>query len=251
MNKNTVSIRFYEELNDFLPHNKKKETIRFDFNGNPAVKDVIESLGIPHTEVDLILVNENSVGFDYQLQQGDHISVYPVFESMDISSINRLRSKPLRIIKFILDVHLGKLARQLRMLGFDALYRNDYLDPEIVEISVRENRVILTRDIGIFKTKAVTHGYWLRSTNPEEQIEEVIKRFDLAKQIKPFHRCMVCNGAIKPVAKDFVLSLLEPDTAQAYEEFYQCVNCDKIYWKGSHFQKMKKLVRQLSDLTVN
>ena len=174
-----AQFRFYEELNDFLFPSKKKTLFSYQFNGTPSIKDVIEGMGVPHTEVDLILVNGISVGFDYHLLHGDHVSVYPVFESLDISPIVLLREKPLRKSTFILDVHLGKLARSLRMLGFDSLYRNDYEDSEIISISVKEKRIILTRDQDILKRRAVTRGYLIRSTSLEEQIHEVLSRFDL------------------------------------------------------------------------
>lgn len=198
----TAQFRFYEELNDFLPKEKRKRIFSFEFNGNPGIKDPIEALGVPHTEVDLILVNGASVGFHYQLQNDDFVSVYPVFESLDISPIAVLREKPLRRTAFVLDVHLGKLARLLRLLGFDVKYENNYDDPEIVQISVAENRIILTRDRRLLFAKAVTHGYWVRSTNAMQQVDEVLNRFDLRDCIAPFHRCIVCNGEIHPVNKN-------------------------------------------------
>lgn len=182
--KKAAQFRFYEELNDFLSFDKKKTPFSYQFDGAPSIRDVIEAIGVPHTEVDLILVNGTSVGFDYLLVHEDRVSVYPVFESLDISPIVRLRKKPLRKSAFILDVHLGRIARSLRMLGFDALYKNDYEYSEIISISVKEKRIILTRDHGILKGKGVTHGYWIRSTRPEEQIQEVLSRFDLFSQIK-------------------------------------------------------------------
>jgi uncharacterized protein len=148
-------------------------------------------------------------------------------------------------IKFILDVHLGKLARWLRMLGFDTLYRNDYDDPEIVAIAGQEGRTILTRDLGIMKRRAVTHGYHVQSTKPQEQLHEVLTRYQLHDQIKPFHRCIVCNGLLLTVAKETVLDHLEPKTILYYDEFFQCANCHKIYWRGSHFARMASFIDQL------
>jgi len=241
-------FRFYEELNDFLPSSKRKKPFSYQFNGNPSIKDAIEAEGVPHTEVDLILINGISVGFDYHLQHGDRVSIYPVFESLDISPIAHLREKPLRKTVFILDVHLGKLARLLRMLGFDTLYRNDYKYSEIVNISIKEKRIILTRDRSILKTKAVTHGYWIRSKKPENQIREVLHRFDILSQVKPFHRCMVCNGIIDKIEKKTIQSQLPAKTACYYDEFYKCLSCGRIYWKGSHYFKMKNLVHKLIQL---
>ena len=164
----TTEFRFYEELNDFLPAAKKKSLFTYNFECSPSVKDAVEAIGVPHTEIDLILVNGISVTFSYRLQDGDVISVYPVFESMDISNVTHLREKPLRESRFILDVHLGTLVRYLRMIGFDILYENNYEDSEIVKIAKDEKRIILTRDVELLKIKTVTHGYWIRSKKPAE-----------------------------------------------------------------------------------
>lgn len=242
-----AQFRFYEELNDFLPSQKKKQSFQYRFKGKPSVKDAIEAIGIPHTEVDLIIANGESVGFDYHLRNEDHISVYPVFEGIDISPIVKLREKPLRRSAFICDVHLGKCARYLRMLGFDTLYENDYDDPKIVAISVARNRILLTRDRKLLHAKVITHGYWIRSQKPKEQVKEVVKRFDLYNQMKPFIRCINCNGLIKKIKKDDVIEQLEPKTKKYYNEFYQCETCGKVYWKGSHYIKMKQTIERFNN----
>ena len=235
-------FRFYEELNDFLPKDKKKRDFSYSFGGTPSIKDVIESMGIPHTEIDLILVNGNSVNFSYRLQSNDRISVYPVFESLDISPVMHLHPKPLRISRFILDVQLGKLARALRMLGFDTLYRNDYQDFEIIDTAINTKRIILTRDRGILKHKSITHGYWVRNTSVNKQVEEIVRRFDLKNQIQPLTRCLLCNEPIKSIKKGTIINRLPPGTAKQFDTFYHCTHCDKIYWPGSHYQRMRKKI---------
>ena len=235
-------FRFYEELNDFLPSWRKKVPFTVEFKGNPAVKDSIEALGVPHTEVDLILSNGVSVPFSYHMQDGDMVSVYPVFESIDITSATRLRAEPLREMKFIADVHLGKLARYLRLLGFDCNYNKDYTCSEITAIAQKENYVILTRNISLLKIKSVSRGYWIQSQYPVEQASEVIKRFDLAAKVRPFSRCMVCNGIVNIIDKESVKSELEPETSRYYHEFYRCISCKRIYWKGSHTIKLLSLI---------
>lgn len=241
----TVSFRFYDELNDFLPKEKRKKTFSYNFRYNQSVKDAIEALGIPHAEVDLILVNGNSVDFSYVLKNGDYVSVYPVFESLDISLVSRLRNAPLRQVKFILDVHLGKLCKYLRILGFDTYYRNDLEDSEIVSISVNENRIILTRDIGILKNGKVTHGYWVRSQNSRQQLWEVIHRFDLENILQPFYRCISCNGLIHPVEKEKIEYLLRENTKRFFTDFYQCNDCGKVYWEGTHYENMQEFVNNI------
>ncbi|MFC1538313.1 Mut7-C RNAse domain-containing protein [Candidatus Latescibacterota bacterium] len=246
-----ATFRFYEELNDFLPSEKKKQPFPYNFEGKPSVKDTVEAIGVPHSEIDLILANGLSVTFSYYLRDGDMISVYPIFESMDISDVTHLRETPLRNPKFILDVHLGKLAKYLRMLGFDTLYENDYEDAEIVSISLKQHCAIITRDKSLLKRKSVTHGYWIRSQSPKQQLVEVIQRFDLRSQIKPFSRCTVCNGIVKSIPKDEVIDKLKPKTKLYFEVFFQCESCGRIYWKGSHFDKMNifinRLIKQISE----
>ncbi len=246
--KKKAIFRFYQELNDFLPPEKRKKASYYSFLGNPSVKDAIEAMGIPHTEVDLIVVNTEPVGFDYNIKNKDHISVYPVFENLDISSINKLRPQPLRKPRFVVDVHLGKLAKKLRMLGLDTYYKNDLQNPQIVKISADQKRVILTKDQKLLHNNAVTRGYWVRSTNPGKQIKEVVDRFDLYYSIEPFKRCMECNGLIKKVDKPEIERKLDPKTKQYYHEFYRCSRCSKIYWKGSHFESMKGQIDRILTL---
>lgn len=236
----TAEFRFYEELNDFLPPAQRKRPLTYRFRGSPGIKDPIEVFGVPHTEVDLILVNGESVGFDYRLQEGDRVAVYPAFESFDISPLVRLREHPLRKTAFVLDVNLGKLARRLRMLGFDALYSNRYQDAEIADIAAAEHRIVLTRDRRLLFARRITHGYWVRSVLVEEQVEEVLRRFDLHSQIRPLRRCLTCNGELQKVPKAEILKRLEPKTKLYYEEFYRCENCGRIYWKGSHVEDMQQ-----------
>lgn len=246
MSHNYATFRFYEELNDFLPAHKRKTAISYSFAGNPSVKDAIEALGVPHVEVDMILVDSHPVDFAYKLRNENYVSVYPVFETLNISGVSSLREKPLRNSKFILDVHLGKLAKYLRILGFDTLYRNDYVDSEIVQQSTAEHRIILTRDIGLLKIKTVTHGYWIRNQKPLAQVAEVMHHFDLFSAIDPFNRCVKCNGKLEVVAKNEIIDELEPLTIKCFHEFYRCSQCKHIFWEGSHFDRMKEFVNAIT-----
>lgn len=238
----TAIFRFYAELNDLLPVKKRFSDQEIEFSGRQTVKHLIESQGIPHTEVDLILANSQSVGFDYIPLEGELISVYPVFESFDVSEVNRLRPKPLREPKFILDGHLGRLASYLRMLGFDSSYRNDFNDEELAEISVVEKRILLTRDRGLLKRDKVTHGFLIKTRDPKEQLLSVVRRFDLTSLIHPFSRCIACNGVLELVEKDKVAEQLEPKTKKYFDKFKCCSICHKIYWAGSHHERMVKLI---------
>lgn len=235
-------FRFYAELNDFLPPERRHVPFTHCFLARASVKDMIEALGVPHTEVDLILVNGDSVDFTYIVQDGDRISVYPVFESFDITPLVRVRPRPLREPRFVLDTHLGRLAAYLRMLGFDTLYRNDYEDDELARISSEEKRTLLTRDRGLLKRSIVTRGYWVRSTNPRLQLAEVLRRFDLFQLVAPFRRCIRCNGLLRPVPKEDILDRLKPGTRQCFDEFRMCQECGQIYWKGSHYERMQQFI---------
>jgi uncharacterized protein len=240
-----VKIRFYEELNDFLPREKRKQQFEHYFVDRTSVKDLIESLGVPHTEVDLILVNGKSMDFSYLINDKDEISVYPVFESFDITDVQHLRAKPLREPKFVIDVHLGKLARYMRMIGFDAVYQNDYKDEEIVKLSLKEKRIILTKDSEILKRNEVTHGYWVRNEDAEDQLLEIVERFDLRNQIKEFTRCLECNSPLNRVEKEKVVERLPPKIKEWHNDFFECPECRKIYWKGSHFERMENLISRI------
>lgn len=235
-------FRFYAELNDFLPASRRQRAFEHSFNGAPAVKDTIEALGVPHTEVDLILVDGAPVGFDHLLQDGDRVSVYPPFVTLDLGDIQRLQPENLRSARFVLDIHLGKLAGYLRMLGVDALYRNDYADETLAEISMRETRVLLTRDRGLLKRSAVTYGYCVRSTRPREQLVEVVRRYDLQREAQPFSRCIRCNGLLLSVAKEAIVDDLPPTARRVYHVFRRCRDCGQIYWRGSHFGRMQRFV---------
>jgi hypothetical protein len=239
-----ATFRFYAELNDFLPVPRRQIAFDYLFSQTPSAKDAIEACGVPHTEVDLILANGCSVDFNCQVQNGDYLSIYPVFESLDLTPLLKIRPQPLREIRFVLDIHLGKLATYLRLLGFDTLYSNQYSDPELAEISSRGGRILLTRDRGLLKRSCVTHGYCLRNHQPELQVREILQRFDLYRLATPFQRCLGCNGLVGPVEKREVESLLPPRTRLLFEKYYQCSHCGKAYWEGSHYKQMATQVSQ-------
>ncbi|HXW14482.1 MAG TPA: Mut7-C RNAse domain-containing protein [Terriglobia bacterium] len=237
-----AQFRFYAELNDFLPaENRGKELTRC-FNVSGSVKDFVESFGVPHTEVDLVLANGNPVDFSYPVRDGDRVSVYPVFESLDITSISRVRTAPLRALRFLLDVHVGRLAAYLRMAGFDALYGNQASDTELAGIVAREGRVLLTRDRYLLMRTAVDRGYWIRSAEPKQQLLEVVKRFDLAGSMRPFTRCLACNAILEGASRESVLERLPPKVMDK-DVFHICPSCHRVYWEGSHHERMSHLLR--------
>lgn len=239
-------FRFYAGLNDFLPPLRRQTTFAHIVKEQASIKDVIEAIGVPHPEVDLILVNGEPVGFDYLIQDCDRISVYPRFQRIDIAEVSPVRPAPLLQIQFVLDVHLGKLATYLRLLGFDTLYRNDYKDDELARISSQEQRILLTQDRGLLKRSIVTHGYIVRSHNPEEQAREVLERFSLKDAVAPLERCPRCNGHVTLVDKAEVADRLPPLTYLHYSQFAVCQDCDRVYWKGAHYERIQQLIDRVT-----
>lgn len=235
-----AEFRFYAELNDFLATPQRYHSLLYRFSGHPGIKDPIEVFGVPHTEVDLIIVNGQSVEFNYQLQPSDRVAVYPVFKSLNITSEIKLRTDQFSEPRFVIDVNLGKLAKRLRMLGFDSLYRNDYQDKDIVNISCNDQRIVLTRDRRLLFAKRLNHGYWVRAVNVDQQVTEVLSRFNLYCLIHPFAHCILCNGKLEPVEKRVVLDQLEVKTKLYYNLFYRCTECQQIYWEGSHIENMQR-----------
>jgi uncharacterized protein with PIN domain len=240
-------FRFYAELNDLLPPSRRGVTFPVEFRGGPSVKDVIESLGVPHTEIDLVLADGESVDFSWILKDGARVSVYPVFESIDVASLARVRPAPLREVRFVVDGHLGRLARYLRLLGFDVRWRSDARDDEIARLAATERRIVLTRDSGLLKRRIVSHGYRVREQEPGRQLAEVVRRLDLFRSIAPFRRCLRCNELLETVRKADVADALPPRVRERHEAFRRCPSCRRVYWPGTHYRRMERIV---SDLLV-
>lgn len=243
-----ATFRFYEELNDFLAPERRKREFRVQCARAATTKHMIEALGVPHTEVELILVNGASVGFGHVLRDGDRVAVYPRFEAMDVTPLLRARSDPLRVTRFIADAHLGGLAHLLRMAGFDTLYDNAYDDAELVDIAAREGRIILSRDIDLLKRREVTHGCYVRAIKAEAQFREMVERLDLRRAMRPFTLCLSCNAPLRSVAKDEVLDRLPPRVRATQDRFSTCDVCGRVFWEGSHWRNMTRL---LAAVTVD
>ncbi len=237
-----ATLRFYAELRDFLPREFRAGTVVRSFDVPGSVKDMIEACGVPHTEVELVIVDGRSVDFSHLVDDGERISVYPVFESFDVTPIVRVRPEPLRDVRFVADGHLGRLVRYLRLLGFDTRSDPGWDDPELVRISTGEHRILLTRDVGLLKHGAVTHGSFVRATDPKDQMIEIVRRFHLAGRVDPFTRCVACNGTLEPVAKEEIADRLPPGTRRHVDEFVICTSCDKVYWRGAHHGELTRIV---------
>jgi len=240
-----VTFRFYEELNDFLPPARRKVEFSVPLPRGATVKHMVETLGVPHTEVELILVNGESVGFGRVLRDGDRVAVYPRFEALDVTPLLRLRPAPLRATRFLADAHLGGLARLLRLVGFDTAFCSRLADADIERLAAAEGRIVLSRDRALLQRRGITHGVFVRGERPREQLRQVVERLDLARSLQPFSRCLKCNSPLGPVAPDAVAARLPPAVRAAHERFVACPGCGRVYWEGSHWQRMQATVRAL------
>ncbi len=237
-----ATFRFYEELNDFLPAQRRRQEFDAPCARGATTKHMIEALGVPHTEVELILVNGESVGFDRLLVDGDRVAVYPKFEAFDVSTLLRVRDSPLRVLRFVADAHMGGLAKLLRMAGFDTLYDNAFEDNEIVAIARRESRIVLSRDRDLLKCREVTHGCYVRELKPRQQLREIFQRLDLASMARPFTLCLRCNAPLRVIDKQLVLERLPPSVREHQQRFSTCDVCQRLFWAGSHWRHMRDLL---------
>ncbi|MFO7962930.1 MAG: Mut7-C RNAse domain-containing protein [Desulfobacterales bacterium] len=242
-----IELRFYEELNDFLPSRESKRTFSRRIDEPADVRNILDMLGVPVSAVDLVLVNGLSVPFAHTLENGDRVAVYPRFESFDISTVTRVRDAPLRRPRFILDVHLGKLAKYLRLLGFDSLYHNNLSDDHIIRIAETGDRTILTRDRNLATSAKVFRAYRMQTTSPQKQVVEVIDRFQLSSAVRPFSRCLSCNAAVQKIGIKQVRDRLDPRIASRFSDYTMCTGCGKIYWKGTHYESMVRFVQQVTQ----
>lgn len=248
MKSKQVTVRLYGALNDFLPPERRGAEFIHTFTGTPSVKDLLESLGPPHPELDVILVDGQAVDFTHRVEDGTRVAAYPAFHALDVTPVTRVGPPLPPQPRFALDVGLGRLSGFLRMLGFDTLWRNDYADDVLARLSRDEDRVVLTRDVGLLKRAEVRHGYFPRSTDPAHQLVEVVRRFQLTERMQPFTRCLACNASLAVAGKDEVLDRIPEGVAATHTRFQQCPECRRVFWPGTHHQRMQALVDKLRQL---
>ncbi|EAU68456.1 Mut7-C RNAse domain-containing protein [Stigmatella aurantiaca] len=245
-----VTVRLHGALNDFLPPERRGTEFIHRFTGTPSVKDLLESLGPPHPEVELIFVDGKAVDFTHRVEAGSRVAAYPAFHALEVTALIRVGMPLPAVRRFVLDVGLGRLAGFLRMLGFDTLWRNDFEDSALARLSQEDARILLTRDLGLLKRAEVLHGYFPRNTNPSHQLVEVVLRFQLAPWMQPFTRCMACNALLAVAERNDVLGRVPAGVAAMHIHFQQCPSCQRVYWPGTHHQRMQAWVdtlRQLED----
>jgi len=241
-----VYCRFYAELNDFLPPDVRQTELARPVEAAGSVKDFIEGLGVPHPEVELILVNGQPVDFGRLVGAGDRVAVYPRLRRLPVPGLP-LRPAWTGEPRFVLDVHLGRLASYLRLAGFDAAYANDATDAALAAAARAEGRALLTRDRGLLKRREVERGYWVRETRPRRQLAEVLRHFELAGRLSPLARCGRCNGRLGPVEKAAIADGLPPRTRRDHDVFHRCTLCGRVYWRGSHVARIERLLARAAD----
>ena len=244
----TARFWFYEEVNEFLAPERRGREFGCPCARAATTKHMIEALGVPHTEVELVLVNGESVGFGSLLRDGDRVAVYPKFEAFDVTPLLRVREHALREPRFVADAHLGGLARLLRMMGFDTLYDNHFRDEEIERIAGMQERIVLTRDRELLKRRGITHGCYIHALGSGPQLREIIDRLDLARTSRPFTLCLNCNTPLRAIDKALVASTLPPNVRERYERFSVCDVCRRVFWEGSHWQRMRAMVDDLLEV---
>lgn len=241
-------INFWGNLKELLrPPFRGVKRVEYELTRQASVKDIVESFGVPHTEVGRLTVDGRDISFSCPGSDHDSLDVYPLCPPVNVLTPTLLRPEPLASITFAVDVNVGKLASLLRMAGFDAFYRNYISDPELIEVAVQEKRIVLSRDTNLLKRKELVYGYLVREIHPEKQLAEVVHLFGIKEQLKPLSRCMRCNGLLQPVEKEQILDQLEPLTQKYYHSFRQCRRCHNIYWPGSHRDKMLRLLGKYGD----
>ena len=244
-----VEIRLFADLAFFVPDLDRDGRLDVPIGAPRSVKDLLESVGVPHPEIDLVLVDGESVAFDHRIEGGEVVSAYPRFTTVGIGGVVADVSKvrpPDPDPRFVADVHLGALVRRLRAVGLDVWYRRDADDDLLASVAVEEDRVLLTRDRGLLMRRVIVHGYCPRSDDPDLQAVEVVRRFALADQLRPLTRCIRCNGRLASAAKADVLADLPPHVAVEHQSFSRCTSCGQVYWPGSHVERLDSLAERLA-----
>ncbi|MCK9295364.1 MAG: Mut7-C ubiquitin/RNAse domain-containing protein [Desulfobulbaceae bacterium] len=244
-----IAVNFHGNLVDLLSGKSENGPfITFHLERRTSVKDLIESFGVPHPEIEEIVVNGEMVDFAYIVEDGSQIEVFPISSQSNFFKPSLLRPDSLEFHRFVVDINVAKLASKLRQLGFDTLLPRNCDDAGLAAIAGCQRRILLTRDRNLLKRKIVEFGHLVRAEFPNDQLVEIIKLFGLKDKIKPYSRCFLCNGLLEPVAKEDILPFLEPLTKKYYHVFQRCLDCKKIYWFGSHRGMMDAILHEILAL---
>lgn len=230
----TAWFRFHGELHAFLPRARRGESFPHACARAATLKNAVEALGVPHTEAARLLVNGLPATLDRIVREGDEVEVFPWSEK-DVAQPDIER-------RFVADAHLGGLARFLRMLGFDTIHENALPDAEIRRLAWEERRIVLTRDRELLKCREIHFGCYVHERKPEAQLREMAARYGLAAHAHPFTLCLACNVELEPASEAQVRAYAPPEVLEHYRVFHRCAGCERIYWEGSHFARMRAVL---------
>jgi len=240
-----VQLFLHGDLPVFLPKRQRgMKDLTIELTRKTSIKDFLEALGIPHPEIHELIVNDRAERFEYSVGEDDRIEVFPLAPRIDLTTPSLLRPA-LKEIRFVVDANVGKLARLLRMTGFDVFFSPDLDDGALAGVTEQQERLLLTRDIALLKRKMIVHGRMIRSSDPLEQLREVIDLYGLRDLIKPFSRCLSCNTVLQQTSKEAIIDRLLPLTRKYYHEFMICPGCDRLFWPGSHRERMSKIIKEI------
>ncbi len=234
MNGPEIHVDFAPELAMFVPQGRRAQATKVVTDGVSSLGHVVESLGVPLTEVGGLVVDGREVPASHVPTAG---------ESVEVRTVERPQRVPGAPLRFLVDVHLGTLARRLRLLGVDAAYEStDIGDPALAACSAAERRVMLSRDRGLLRRRELWAGAFVYSTQPDDQLRDVLGRFE--PELRPWTRCTACNGMLKEAAKEEVADRLEGGTQRSYDVFAQCEECGRVYWRGAHHDRLDAIVER-------
>lgn len=232
----TATFRFHGELAEFLARERRGAAFLYACARAATVKHAIEALGVPHTEAGRLTVNGEAATLSRIVREGDVIEVFPPLAANTFPSARAA---------FIADAHLGGLARLLRMLGFDTLFENAYTDRQILDIASGERRIVLTRDLELLKCRDVLRGCFVHALKPEAQLKEVVARYALARHAQPFSLCLHCNVRLEAAPESTVAERVPAPIVERYVDFVSCGGCHRIYWRGSHWERMRAMLADI------
>jgi len=229
----SARFQFPPDLERFLRAEHRGRQFAYACARAASLKNAIEALGVPHTEVGAVLVNGEPATLQRTVREGDVVEVFP-----------QPRAEA-GVAVFVADAHLGALARFLRMLGFDTAHEPAISDGEIRRLAHEEHRIVLTRDRDLLKCRDVLRGHYVRALKPEAQLQEVAERYRLAERAQPFTRCLHCNLPLAPIEKATIAHRLPPQVAALHQSFTHCAGCDRVYWPGSHYARMRAALEEI------
>lgn len=238
----TATFRFHGDLESFLPRERRGAAIEHVYARAATLKQAIEALGVPHTEVGAVSVNGTPATLARAVRELDVVEAFPHVPGAAPFE------EPLA---FVADAHLGGLARMLRMLGFDTLFDAGFADAEVVRLAHAGRRVALTRDRDLLKRRDVLRGAFVRALKPEAQLKEIAARYPIAARMRPFTLCLHCNFVLAPAATELVLAHVPERIRAHYTSFMYCAGCGRVYWEGSHWERMRSVLAQMLSVPLS